>query len=160
MIENPRAILSHNFTLLIAEVVVKGADNEATQLIWQMLDLERQHLLVKRGFIGTIGAGLEFEVGNGVDANHEAPTLSLSLSLSLPATRSTPSSGVKALVRQQRISSCVHLKTRGQWSYRPAATRAMKDGHVMKVDLCFEISNLHYLGIHVHIASNSHFGGL
>ena len=92
MIENPRAILSYNFTLL-------GADNEATQLIWQMLDLERQHLLVKRGFIGTIGAGLEFEVGNGVDANHEAPTLSLSLSLSL-STRDT----IHAVIRCKGVS--------------------------------------------------------
>ena len=90
MIENPCAILSYNFTLL-------GADNEATQLIWQMLDLERQHLLVKRGFIGTIGAGLEFEVGNGVDANHEAPTLSLSLSL---FTRDT----IHAVIRCKGVS--------------------------------------------------------
>ena len=62
--------------------------------------------------------------------------------------------------------------TRGQWPYRPASTRAMRNKHVMlydlnylskyltPFDLRFEISNLDYPGIHVHIASNCHFGGL
>ena len=43
--------------------------------------------------------------------------------------------------------------TRGQWPLRPAATRAMRNRHVMLYDL-------HYLGIYVHVASNSHSGGL
>ena len=30
----------------------------------------------------------------------------------------------------------------------------------VKFDIRFEISNLNYLGIHVYIASNGHFGGL
>ena len=41
----------------------------------------------------------------------------------------------------------------------PAGQLASKWPEV-KFDLRFEISNLNYLGIHVHIASNSHFGGL
>ena len=61
--------------------------------------------------------------------------------------------------------------TRGQWPYRPASTRAMRNKHVMlydlnylskyltPFDLRFEISNLDYPGIHVHIASNRHLCG-
>ena len=41
----------------------------------------------------------------------------------------------------------------------PAGQLASKWPEV-KFDLRFEISNLNYLGIHVHIASNGHFGGL
>ena len=57
--------------------------------------------------------------------------------------------------------------TRGQWPYRPAATRAMRNRHAMlydikrpwrSFDVRFEISNLYYPGIHVHIASNGLLG--
>ena len=79
-------------------------------------------------------------------------------------------------------------RTRGQWPYRPAATRALKDnlgihmhiasnsnsgglwGHSslmiasmaseVKLDFRFGISNLNFPQIHVHIAFNRHFGGL
>ena len=44
--------------------------------------------------------------------------------------------------------------TRGQWPYRPAATRAMRNRHVILYDLNYlEISNTNYPSIHVHIAS-------
>ena len=43
--------------------------------------------------------------------------------------------------------------TRGQWPFRPAATRAMRNRHKMLYDL-------YYLEIYVHIAKNSHFVGL
>ena len=51
-------------------------------------------------------------------------------------------------------------QTRVQWPYRPAATRAMRNRHVMlydikwSFDLRFEISNLDYPGYYVHNASN------
>ena len=45
-----------------------------------------------------------------------------------------------------------HAVTRGQWPFRPAATRAMRNRHVMLYDF-------HYLGIYVHIAYKSHFNG-
>ena len=57
-------------------------------------------------------------------------------------------------------------RTRGQWPYRPAATRAMRNRHVMLYDLNY--LNIYHSkwplrlitpGIHVHIASNRHFGG-
>ena len=67
-------------------------------------------------------------------------------------------------------------RTRGQWPYRLRSTRAMinlssNSGGLICVhglqtaleaqfDLIFETSRLNYCGIHVHIASNSHFGGL
>ena len=44
-------------------------------------------------------------------------------------------------------------RTRGQWPLRPAATSARRNRHVMLYDL-------YYLEIYVHIAYNSHFGGL
>ena len=47
---------------------------------------------------------------------------------------------------------CKGMVTRGQGPLRPAATRAMRNKHVMLYDL-------HYLGIYVHIAYKSHFGG-
>ena len=58
-------------------------------------------------------------------------------------------------------------RTRGQWPYKPAATRAMRNRHVMlydikrpwrSFDLRFEISNLNCPGIRVHIASNGLLG--
>ena len=54
-------------------------------------------------------------------------------------------------------------RTRGQWPYRPTATRAMRNRHVMLYDLKqpwrsfylkFEISSIDYPGVHVYIASN------
>ena len=44
-------------------------------------------------------------------------------------------------------------ETKGQWPFRPAATRAMRNRHKMLYDL-------YYLEIYVHIAYNSLFGGL
>ena len=54
-------------------------------------------------------------------------------------------------------------RTRGQWPYKPAATRAMRNSHVMLYDIkcpwrSFEISNLNCPGICVHIASNGLLG--
>ena len=46
-----------------------------------------------------------------------------------------------------------YVKTRGQGPLRPAATRAMRNRHVMLYDYDF-----HYLGLYVHIAYKSHFG--
>ena len=65
-------------------------------------------------------------------------------------------------IREVELARCVNV-TRGQWPYRPAATGAMTNRHVMlygikwprsSYDLRFEISNLEYPGIHVHIAFN------
>ena len=56
-------------------------------------------------------------------------------------------------------------RTRGQWPYKPAATRAMRNRHVMLYDKkrpwrSFEISNLNCPGICVHIASNGLLGNV
>ena len=52
-----------------------------------------------------------------------------------------------------RWTTLIRCKKRGQRPFRPGATRAMRNRHVMLYDF-------YYLEIYVHIAYNSHFGGL
>ena len=47
-------------------------------------------------------------------------------------------------------------KTRGQWPYRLASNGAMLNEN----DLRFEICNLFYFGVQMHVPSKSHLGGL
>ena len=65
--------------------------------------------------------------------------------------------GIPSVVSARSERHPLNVLTRGQWPYTPASTRAMRNRHVVLYDLNyprFEISNLEYPGIHVHIVSN------